>query len=63
MYRAVQNRSKLFFSRLSFLLISLNNLMQLIELNNNFEDLIYAGYVLKQAVEWGGSPPSQINMF
>ena len=56
MYWAVQSQSKLFFSRQSFVLISLDILMQLIELNSNFEYFIYTGGMLKRGLRVATAP-------
>ena len=57
MYRAVQNWSKLFFYTQSLVLISLNILMQILKLNEDFEYFIHVSRVLKWGVEASGIPP------
>ena len=61
MFRAVQNRSKLFFSTRNFILISLKILMKYLKLNNDLESFIHVVRVLK-GVEGGGTP-LHIEMF
>ena len=50
MYRAVQNWSKLFFSKRSYVLISLYIFMELFELND-FEYFIHGSTILKRVVQ------------
>ena len=57
MYRAIQNWSNLFLCILGFAQISLNILIQLLKLNNNFKYFIHGSRILTQGVEGGSSPP------
>ena len=62
MYRAIQNRPKLFFSTWDFVLIFLNILIKILELNNDFKYFIYVGQLLARGVERGGGSPPHTEM-
>ena len=63
MYSAMQNRPNLSFSTRGFAIISLNILIQFLELSNDFKYFIHAGTVLKRVVEGEAAPLFTTNIF